>query len=290
MSGFSASEALASGFQVIRRRPAALLAWAAVYLAMGIGPQVLMWLSIWPRVSAQMAHPGADPAAMAQAMSGLTVLQPVIWAVSLVLMSILYGAVYRAVLTPQDRRFFYLRLSMKELWLGLTILAQIGVFIVGCVIAGAAVTLIGHSAPGIVTFIVSLAAVVGGIWLLMRFSLAGPMAFAETRFIFAESWRLTQGHALKLCGVALALLAMILAAELVVLVPLGIIGGLTGALSHAGQQMAADPVKFMRDLAPWLVLGGLAGSLVAAALHAILGGPWAEIYRELSAQADAPAE
>ena len=124
-----------------------------------------------------------------------------------------------------------------------------------------------------------LAAVVGVVWLLTRFSLASPMAFAERRFIFAESWSLTEGHALKLFGVALALVVILILIELVLIAPISLGLGLSGAL----QRLQDDPGAAMGLAAPWLAAGVVLLSLFASLVYSILGAPWASIYQQLSA-------
>lgn len=282
MGNFSAEQALMSGFRVVARNPMALLAWAGVYLVFGVLPQAILWVRIWPLMANQAAHPSPDPQAAVAAMSGFTAWWPVLWLLGLVLFALMYGAVYRAVLDPDDKRYFYLRLGMRELWLGLTTLALLVLFFIGCMIVGVAVTLIGHSAPGIVTFVAVLAALVGVIWLAMRFSLAPPMAFAERRFIFLESWGLTKGHALKLFGVALALVVMVLVLEMVIFAPFAIAMGLAGVFSAGAKTAASDPALMLQHAAPWIVVGGLVLSIFAALIYAVLGAPWADIYRQLA--------
>jgi hypothetical protein len=275
MGGFSAEKALGAGFLLIRRNPGAFFVWAGVYFVVGILPSGATWARLAP---AMAAHQG-DPQAIAAAMSGVGPLAPLLWILGFVLISVMYGAVYRAVLEPEDRRFFYLRLSMRELWLGLTILALAVVFALGIAVLAVVLTIVGRTAPWYVTIIAVLAAVVGVVWLLTRFSLASPMAFAERRFIFAESWSLTEGHALKLFGVALALVVILILIELVLIVPIALGLGLSGAL----QRTQDDPSAAMGLAGPWLAAGAVLLSLFGSLVYSILGAPWASIYQQLSA-------
>ena len=48
MAGFSASDAIGSGFRIIARHPLALLAWAGAYLVLGVLPQLLIVGTVMP--------------------------------------------------------------------------------------------------------------------------------------------------------------------------------------------------------------------------------------------------
>jgi hypothetical protein len=279
MGDFSVERALGAGFSVIKRRPLALLAWAAAYFVVGLLPTSFVWAKTMPALLAQAAQPAADPQAIA-ALSGMSGWTPVLWLLGLVVASVLYGAVYRAVLEPEDDKYFYLRLSSRELWLGLTMLALVVVFCIGLGILVVALTIVARTAPGIVSFVAIIAAIVGVIWLVLRMSLSTPMAFAERRFIFADAWQLTERHALKLFGVAVALVVIIIMMELVILVPIGLAFGLSGAWR---QVMNADPAHFIAQGGPWLLLGGVLLSLFAALLYAVIAAPWASIYQQVTA-------
>jgi hypothetical protein len=279
MGDFSVERALGAGFSLIKRRPLALLAWAATYFVVGLLPTSFLWAKLMPAILAQAAQRAADPQALA-AFGGISGWTPVLWLLSVVLASVLYGAVYRAVLEPEDDKYLYLRLSARELWLGLTLLALLVVFCVGLVILGVALTVVARTAPGIVSFVAVIAAIVGVVWLVLRTSLTTPMAFAERRFVFADAWHLTQGHALKLFGVSVALVVIIIMMELVILVPIGLAFGLSGAWR---QVMNADPAHFIAQGGPWLLLGGVLLSLFAALLYAVIAAPWASIYQQVTA-------
>lgn len=278
MGDFSVEKALGAGFSVIKRRPAVVLAWAAAYFVVGLLPSCLVWVRLMPLMLAQAAQRSTDPQALA-AFSGMSAWTPVLWLLAVVLASVLYGAVYRAVLEPEDRKYFYLRLSSRELWLGLTLLSLVVVFVIGLMILGAVLTVIARTAPGIVSLIAVLAAIVGVVWLFLRVSLATPMAFAERRFVFADAWSLTQGHALKLLGVCAALIVIVIMIELVILLPVGLAFGLSGAATW----MVHNPDRIFTEGAPWLLAGGLLISLFGAVIYAILGAPWASIYQQVTA-------
>src|SRR5262249_34743779 len=134
------------------------------------------------------------------------------------------GAVYRAALYPEDRRFLHLRFSMREVWLGLVLMVLVVMFFIGffvamiptmvvTAIAAAAGHNSGASALLVFAAMFGLFAVV--IWLALRFSLATPMSFAEKNFRVFESWAVTAGHAGKMFGVGLALVVIVWILELI---------------------------------------------------------------------------
>ena len=122
------------------------------------------------------------------------------------------------------------------------------------------------------------------VWLMLRFSMVTPMAFSERRFVLLDSWRLTRGHTLKILGVLASLVGIILAIEIVfgiaamVLLLPWITAG-EGAL----MTMLSDPDRLVRVAMPFVIVGCVVASLVAAALYAIIAAPYATIYARLTA-------
>ena len=281
MTEFSASEAIGSGFRTMQRRPAAILAWAAAYFVGGVLPQGLLWAKLAPLMAARPV----DPQAMAAAMSGMGAWAPLMWLVGIVVSSVLYGAAFRAVLTPDDDRFLYLRLSRRELWLGLTMLAIVILFLVGSLITAVVIGLVGRNLPGVVVFLLALACIGGFIWLAMRFSLATVMAFAQSRFVFSQTWSLTAGHALKLSGVALAVLCIMIGIEMAVILPIGLALGFSGALRGLSAGAPPQPGQML----PWIAVFCIGVSLFGAVIIAVAGSPWASIYRQLVGADEAAA-
>lgn len=285
MAEFSSEKAIVSGFQVIRRTPLALAVWGLLYLVFGFAPSMLLYARVWPQLSEAMAQKPPDPAAVQAAMSGATNWAPLLWPVSLTLMAVLYGAVYRAVLTPADRGFFFLRLTARELWLALTTVALLVVFGLGFAVLIVAIALLSQAVPGIVTFLAIVGSAVLLIWLVLRFSLAGPMAWFEKRFVFADAWPVTAGQGLKLFGVALALVVIVILMEMVLILPIVFAAMFSGGM----QELSVNPGHALGVLAPWLVVGSLLLGLLGALIYAVVGAPWASIYQQLTGQGEPAA-
>jgi hypothetical protein len=304
MAGFSFGEAFGSGFRVIGRDPLALVAWTIAYLVIGLLPIVGVAALMLPDLVAlfQSLPSGEDTepsfAQMMQLQSKMMMLNLVSFVVGLVVRGVLAGAIYRAVLEPQNRGFFYLRIGMQEVWLAILflvmgILLALAIFATLIPVAGVAVALgfaIREAAPALIPVVV-VVAVVGEValvtWLALRLSLAPPMTFAERQFRLFESWSLTRGHTWSLFALGLALAAISL---VVVLVFEGVAIGIGFAVfgQYLGQPERIQaffnqPVNvWLAAMAPWIALVGLLISLLGVALTTIFMAPWAEVYRQLT--------
>ena len=286
MAGFGGGNAVASGFRLIRREPLAIVAWAGVYVVLGLLPQV----GLWPKMAALIKAAGQEPdqRLLAELNASMAAYQPVIWICSILAYTLLYGAIFRAILQPDDRRYFYLRLGKPELWMLLSTAALLVLVLIAIFVVAIPVGIVGAmggqgaGATGLM-FLLVAAVFLLFFWLAMRFALTGPMAFAERRFVLFGSWRLTKGHGLKMMGVAFVLFCIVIAVELVVGVAAfaafyPVISGGEGAMAR----MLGDPATLLARWAPWIVAACLVGSLVVAAFYAVLAAPWASIYRDLT--------
>jgi hypothetical protein len=309
MAGFSASNAIGTGFRLIARHPLAVLAWALAYVVLGVLPQLAVMGTVLPDMfgfyrdalrNAPEAGESFDMGRMLALQGRMMMLQPLMLISQLVMHAVLLGAIYRAVLTPQDSRFGYLRLSRRELWLGLTL----AVFVVALMlmmfvvmiplVVGGVLTAVaaergggGAGASGLVIGLLAIAACVAILWVALRLSLALPMSYDQSRFVLYESWALTRGHALKMFLVALALVVIVWLIEAL----LGgvVAGALIGYVAQGGGFAAlADkgPGELIRMFGPWLVVLGPLLAILAACLYAIWAAPLAEIYRELTGGAE----
>lgn len=298
MTTFSFGGAVGAGFGVIARNPLAFLAWCAVYLVVALGPLALMAAAIWPQFGALAALAEAEvepdsPAATQQMMSlmgqvnALSLLQ---WATSLASSTLIVGAVFRAVLEPQNRRWFFLRLGRQEFWLALclVVVAVVAILLVALstfpimitslvlVAAGPSQTL----APGVGLGIGAMVLIALGamLWLFVRFSLGLPMSFAGSYFRLFESWSLTRGHAAKmvLVGVAVSLLAT--------LVQIAVFVGFIFAAVAILRPTAEFDVTTLTfaQVAPILALAAVLMALVSVFGTVLYSAPLAQIYRQLA--------
>src|SRR5205809_7921799 len=123
MASFSVGEAIGAGFRILRRTPWVVVAWGLVYLVLSL-PMVFLLGRVMPAMidhyQAMARAAGGKAAAVPPELpTSAFALQPVTWLTSLIAGAVIVGAIYRAVLEPEARRFAYLRLSRQELWLGL---------------------------------------------------------------------------------------------------------------------------------------------------------------------------
>jgi hypothetical protein len=253
-------------------------------------------------------HPGAGDMAfddMWRMQSHLMAYNGVSLLTTLLLHAVLSAAVFRAVLEENNSGFGYLRLGVQELWLVVVTVAfwilLVLVMLLAMIPVIAAAAAIGaagdHNAPaagagGLGMVALCLGILVLMVWLCLRLSMALPMTFARRQFMLFESWALTRGHAWGLFGVALALVAIILLAELVIGgVIFAVVGG-TGLAHMADFQALArrSPAELIAAISPWVLGFGVVLSLAGAAIYAIMLAPWAEIYRQLTAVPPGPAD
>ena len=317
MSTFSTSEALGAGFNLIGRKPLAVLAWGLALLLLGVAPMAGLMALVLPDMinffqqatANALTHPGVppDPATFLPFEARMMMFQPVILLSSVVSRAVLMGAVFRAVLEPKNDRFAYLRLGTRELWLGLlylvlSILAAILMvaIIMACAIIGVIVGLTLHAsgaAPGWIALAILplvVAAMVVFIAVAVRFSLAPVMTYAENEFRLFESWNLTKGHAWKLFG--LAFLLSLIVGVIAMVVQTVFFGGMFAVVGMSGfdtTQLQAllrqPPQVWMQAAAPWLAVAAVVICFLGAGFMAIFLAPWAVVYQQLTAAPPAPA-
>ena len=317
MARFSGGEAIGAGFRVIGRHPGAILIWAVVYLVLGILPKVAMlglvapdFLEILKQAAASStAGTGPGDAAFANMMrmqSHMMAYNGVSLLTTLLLHGVLGAAVCRAVLEEKNSGFGYLRLGAQEFWivvvsvafwvlLVLVILAALIPIVIAAVAVGVAGghgdASSGAAAGGLAAAGLCLAVLVAIVWLCLRFSMALPMTFARRQFMLFESWSLTRGQTWRLFGVALALVALIIVLEIVLI---GVVIAATGGtlIAHMADFQAfakRPPADWIAAATPWLI--GYCGivSIFGAAFYAIMLAPWASIYGQLTAKPAGPA-
>jgi hypothetical protein len=284
--------AIASGFKLIGREPLAFLAWAVVYAVVGLAPQLLITGSTFNALSALDPAKAQDPAAMQALMGPMQSLQWLTLITTMAAWVLLYGAIFRATLYPDDRRYLYLRLGQRELWMGLTLLVLMvlyGLSFVAMLLPLLVIVGVGAAAGGgggamAAAMLIAVPVVLAVLlWGASRLSVALPMSFGQRAFILPEAWRLTRGHGGRIFLVFLALVAILLLGELVLLgVGVGLVAALV-PLPELGRAFTENPAKLFSKVNPavwvgitfvWALLGAASAALFSAAL--------AHVYRDLS--------
>ncbi len=297
---FSATEAAFSGFRLIVGRPLAVLGWSAAAFLLGlvitVGPAVIAG-GDFARLSAGNAEALGDIDWRAVGLAYAAMMLA-----GLIGGAVLYTAIYRAVLRPEQSRFGYLRLGGDEL-------RMIGLFVLLFLILAAAIFLAGlaitvpvgmlaaaagggsRSAVGIgvlsVLLILPIMFVLAA-WLGVRLSLAGPMTLDTHKIQLSAAWRLTRGHFWPLFG-AYALSWVFLIVIWAVTMPVSM--GLAAAVSGQGfveiWTTTSTMAGSVEDIfAPARLVYLLVNSLFMGLTYAIWLAPTADAYRQIRPDAD----
>lgn len=283
---------LRGGFGLIRTRPGAVAIWGALYLAVAL----LGLAFVTPAMSALAATP-PDPEAMRPIMG-------MIWLYDLLLlvvMTVIFAAIFRAVIRPDQSRFAYLRLGRDELRLvGLALLFWI-VAVVAMVIASLLIVLLAgvigyamgtQAAAAVLSIVLFIALGCAALWLEVRLSIAFPLTIMRGRITIGEAWRLTAGRFWTLFGAYLVGTLVISLLSMIVFWPM--FGSYLVDMMHASgdpQRMnAIAQAQLARTLHPgpamiamWLLGGAvyaiglaLGGGMVATAAVELTGNSGGE--------------
>ena len=300
MREVSVGGAVAAGFRLIAREPLAFLVWAALYGVVGIAPQMLGWAASLNTLSAVQAG-AAAPTALAEAMGPMQRFQPVTLLTGGLSAMFLYGAAFRAMLYPDERRYFYLRLGARELWMALTTIVLFVIYILaivammipfGIIIFGASLTAGAGGAAAAIGLLIAvpLIFVAMGVifWGFSRLSVAVPMSFAQRTFRIPEAWKMTKGHAGRIFLVMLALTALVLLAEVLVVALFAGVFSLFIPLADLGKLFSENPAKLFSTINPavWALVAVI-WSLFGTAAGALFAGALAQIYSDLTGPAHA---
>lgn len=307
MANIPIGEAAFCGFGVIRRKPLAVLVWGLMLFVLAILPIFGGLALAGPAFETLMREitTGAEPSfeSMMRLHASMMAMNPLLTVLGLVSRVLLMCAIFRAVLEPQDDRFFYVRLGKTELFVGLVFVCLVIVLVIAMMAVmgvGAAIAIAAFSASesaGVAVIIVAVLAMIGlMVWLGLRFSMALPMTFEARDFRLFESWTLTRGRVGSLFLLGLLVVVVVMLVELVMFA-LG--GAVVIALVAARPFDEAAAIAFFSrpmgewaaELAPWAVLVGLVISVLGAVLNTLATAPWAAAYRALAPKAPpSPAE
>lgn len=293
MKAFSIESALTAGFRLIRREPLAVLVWGVFYVALYIVSQAII---MGAGLGAFLTGLGSDPQRAFESMNAAALSQgmgvmALSWLLQMAGVVVLQGAIARAELYPDDRRYFYLRLSRRELWLAvtsvtLTILLGLvlGVaFLIAMVPAGIMSMDGGKSAFGTM-LLIAIPFGVGALYVCARFAFAWIIAFDEERFSLFDSWMLTKGQGWRLVLMMLGLVVLLIAIGIAAFIVLGVLGlvmfGLAKMLGAIGVVIAV--------LAGLLLVAAYA--VATGASYALFTSPFLEAYRSIRAAKAADSE
>jgi hypothetical protein len=299
MAELSIGDAVGAGFHLIRRQPLTVMTWGLAGLvtavaAFGIFGSFYTGLVSEIVRSGGTVNPMSSPDMMDQARrirgSGL-----LLNLVSLFVNSIVYCAVFRCVIHPERSRFAYLRIGAAELFTLVLLIAGYIAFLVAllvpALIVGVVVALLVAAHAGAIAAVVGilafLAVMVGVFYVVVRLSLVVPMMVSDDRFHLADAWAMAKNHVGAMLAIWIALIAILLVAEIVfglVLLALGLgyLSSTAGGLSHLQDFFRRDPTEILASAAPLLLVLGLLSVPLTGCQFAIMGAPWARAFRDLS--------
>lgn len=302
MAAFSIGEAVGSGFRVIRENPRAVLIWGLAYFVVAMAPILAVGATMVSDFTEFTPSEAPSDAVALKAFvtlqAKMMLLQAVQFLSTVAGTVILYGAVFRVVLEPQDKRHCYLRAGRQEMWLAFVYMVAMTLtfmaIFAGMIPLSMAGILVGTmNGQDPVSWVILAGAGIGVIgliaWASIRLALAFPMTFVDRKFRMFESWGLTRGHAGRMALTYSIVFGLILLIELIVFVLLVVLGLTVLAISGVtipwnqgpDAQMATPPGGWALFLFIAVPGAALVFSIVSAALHAISVAPLAYIYRQL---------
>lgn len=291
---FSATDAVFEGFRVVRRKPMTLVWWSLFYMVVMALAMAVIGGSLIRLVNAAEALEAAGGTPSPEDFMPLLQLYMGVFAVvlpiSLAAGAVVYAAVSRAVLRPEDSRFGYLRFGMDEVRV-LVVTVAVGLMLM--LLGGLSFTLVGVvgglaaslEAPWLwlVAVLLGLGAIAALIWLAVRLCLAVPITVGERRIAVLDSFRLTRGRFWPLLGMAILAGVLSLVVGLLgslVLTPLQFVtGGMTRLQDLEGAALAEILQTAWPMIAVWIATNAIVSALQVAVVYA----PFSAAYRDIVA-------
>jgi hypothetical protein len=291
VADFSIQDAAFTGFGVVRKHPGFLIVWAGFALFVSAVLTCALIAIAGPAMMnlQSLSATGSDPTSTLSLLSDFGPAYFFLIPAILVAYGVLYAAMNRAVLRPDDHKFAYFEFGADEL-------RQIGVLLLGAIVFTVAyfVVLNGflvaavmtgsltHARPALSGFTaISLACSVMA-WLAVRLSLASALTFQSRRVNLFGSWALTEGRFWSIFGTYVLVLA--LAAVIFFLAYFVIVAVV--AVAAGGNLRAALAPPNMRSLQAYLNVENLLqltlGAGVSALVWPVVLTPPAAILRQIS--------
>lgn len=302
MAGFAAADAAFTGFRIVWERPWAVAVWAAVQFVASLAINLFIALSAG-QAFGQMRQMGLQPPSDPnQVMTLFREVAPTYVAVLiavLVLASVFFAAMNRAVMRPNESRFAYLRLASDELrqlglFVVLVLLAfafYLAVLIVASIVVGLLAAFAGASDTGAVGILLAiLLPVLACVFIFfgVRLSLASPLTFATGRINVFGSWAMTRRRFWPLFGTYLIAFALsLVVSALTFVIAVLAVAILGGGLQALGPAFQSDLTTVAEIVTPSRLVY-FAISAIGAALSApITMCPPAAVYQALTGGAPA---
>lgn len=295
MNAFSATDAAFAGFRLIRQRPMLVVVWTLVSLGL-IGAFILVAaLLVGGNLMslAQMGE-GAEPSVEEVTRIFLTLVPLLLIGlpVWLIYAGVMIAGVNRAILRPQEKAFFYLRLGADEMRQAVVLLVQglgwIGVYLLCVLIVGLTAgfgvltSSVGSETPdaadiGALIGSIFLAVVVGlalSLFLMVKFSLASAQTFDTGRINIFGSWTLTKGRFWPILG------AFLLAFVFIFMI--SIAQSLIQSIAQISA-LSGDMTAMIIGVGVTLVIS----SVISTVIHLVAYSPAPTIYKAITGDASA---
>jgi hypothetical protein len=204
--------AVGATLRLIVRRPFSVLAWGLFTTLAGFAPLSVIALANVP--SAMAAGRAAAMAGQVTASSALLIhiaaAGVLAGLLAMIVLAVVDAAVYRAVLEPDNRGFFYLKVRRRELdmvghFLAQTLLWAVLIAIAAIPIAWLIGLIANTMGRGLAVLVALIGALIGGYLFAifgLRLFLAGPITFDRGEIGLVSSWRATRDRLGPILGVA----------------------------------------------------------------------------------------
>lgn len=295
MKAFSVTRALGDGFELVGRRPLAVLVWGALLTLpyVLIVPMTIGLLqSIPPTAWDDSETMNSEFMAQMMQFQALSNLTNVVAIAALVFVS---AAVFRAVLFPERSKAFYLRASLDELRLAVV---SIAVFIGWMLAAGLVVlilALIGvsfaHAAPAVQGLAWVLLGLIGTAAIVIGFAhiaLMGPATIGTADFAFAAGWRGARRSWGRLSALTVLLVLIAVVLQMLFYVVFAGLLGLAWAMGLLGDIggffTSGDPSAWRIDVArAWglVALLFVPVSMMMGVVQTVMLAPFASAWRQV---------
>lgn len=301
---------LGAGFSMIGREPLAVILWGLVSLAAALIPMLVYFAVLGPDVmdyyrevfrwTAESGGEGTPPPQPASfGVAGIV--QLLQYVAALVSGAIIYSAVFRSVLRPEEKGFARMRITMDEVNVGVVILVLFLLFMalvfVGAIVLAIPMIIIGVAAAssdsaglGMTLIpVMLLAFLIGMAILFARFFIALPMTFAERRIRIFEAWTFTKGYAGQLTVMAFLQLLIIFGIYVAALLAIGVAvaGSVMGAANDFSDPQALEALfasgEIFQRFAGLIVVVVLVYAILLFIMTPIMLAPWARAYQLIAA-------
>lgn len=275
---------LNGGFRLIRERPGAMLIWTLIQLAVAIAMSFATMAILQAGVAASLSGESVQTVQLNAALQSF-----LLGLAGLAISTILYAAVQRAILRPDEGGPGWLRLGMDEVRLFLLLLLCGAVFLVAAVVVGlflfAFLKGAGQATATLATYLVLG---IAGALVGTKVSLIFPLTLKRQAYAIGEGTALSRGHFWTLFGAYFIVFLIMLAigfASLAVTQPEYLSAIFQHGFGSAEEEQAQllEYQKLMAGTIDAPVIIGWALTAISGAIScALLGGAAATAVQQLT--------